>query len=121
MAGAAPAQTSFRGAVYSGLSLKDLLRSSGLETEGMAARRVLAPAVLIVTGRDEYTAVFSFEEVLSGPVVPLLAFERDGKALGEPDGPFKIIDAASPTRSVRGVVSLEVRYLGTNPKDEPAR
>jgi hypothetical protein len=77
----------------------------GVDTEGMAARRVLAPAVLLVTGRDGYAAVFSVEEVLAA----------DGPQLDLAGTPG-IIDAFSEERSVRDVVSIEMKLLAANPK-----
>jgi hypothetical protein len=77
----------------------------GVDTEGMAARRVLAPAVLLVTGRDGYAAVFSVEEVLAA----------DGPQLDLAGTPG-IIDAFSEERSVRDVVSIELKLLAANPK-----
>jgi hypothetical protein len=77
----------------------------GVETEGMGARRVLAPAVLLVTGRDGYAAVFSAEEVLAA----------DGPELDLAGTPG-IVDAFSEERSVLDVVSIELKLLATNPK-----
>src|SRR5262249_19768651 len=120
LAGPALASRTNRGKTYAGITLAELLRKGGVETDGMAARRVLAPAVVLVSASDGYSAVFSVEEALLEPGF-LLAFDVDGKSIAPPKGPFQLVDPKSPTRSVWGVISLELKFLGQNPREESSR
>jgi CpeT/CpcT family (DUF1001)/Oxidoreductase molybdopterin binding domain len=109
------------GATYRGIGLGDVLLKSGLRAAAMEDKRELAPSVVVATGSDGYTAVFSVAELLAPGATILLAFERDGKPLGPESGPLQIVDTATPTRSVRNLASLELRTLAANTHDEPAR
>jgi DMSO/TMAO reductase YedYZ molybdopterin-dependent catalytic subunit len=109
------------GATYRGIGLGDVLLKSGLRAAAMEDKRELAPSVVVATGSDGYTAVFSVAELLAPGAAVLLAFESDGKPLGPESGPFQIVDTATPMRSVRNLSSLELRTLAVNTRDEPAQ
>ena len=85
--------------------LRRIFSLLGIETEGMPARRALAPAVLLVTGRDGYSAAFSVEEALAA----------DGPELDLANSPG-IVYPKSQERSVHDVVSIELKLLAENPK-----
>jgi hypothetical protein len=71
----------------------------------MAAQGALASAVLLVTGRDGSSAVFSVDEVLAA----------DGPELDLRDVP-SLSFARSPNRAVRDVTSIELKLLAPHPK-----
>src|SRR5689334_8989073 len=50
--------------VYHGLPLLEVLEKAGLDVRTMAGQRKSAPAIVVVTARDGYTAVFSVGELL---------------------------------------------------------
>lgn len=104
-------------AEWKGVTLLAVLEHAGLKTGGLTARRLLAPAVLVATGADGYAAVFSIEELFDANP-PLLVFERDGKPLDAPEGPFRLVCARSPVRSVHALTSLELKLLATNRAEE---
>ena len=104
-----------RTVVYSGPDVADLLRDVGapfgnkLHGEGVND-------VVFVTGGDRYRAVLTLPEVDAsfhkGARV-ILADRADGKPLDAHDGPYRlVIDGdLKPSRSVHGVVLIEVRHL----------
>lgn len=105
-------------ASHRGVQLAELLRRAGVETEGMSALRILAPAILVAQASDGYTVAFAAEELLVPGKSPILVFEENGRPLGPEKGPFRIVFPASRVRSLRQVVSLDFRLLGRNPATE---
>ncbi len=92
--------TDLRNALSSRASLRKVLPLLGVEAEGTAARRAVASAVLVVTGRDGSVAAFSVDEVLAA----------DDPELDLNDIP-SLISPRSPGRAVHDVVSIELKVL----------
>lgn len=95
---------------YSGVPLMDLL--SHLGESGNLMGPALAKYV-VATGSDGFAAVLSLAEVdpkLHGGTV-LIADSMDGKPLDAKAGPFRLVvsEDKMPVRSVRNLVSIEVR------------
>ena len=102
-------------AVYSGVPLRVVLEGK-LEGQGaMAALRSLADAVLLVRADDGYQAAVSAAEVAMDRKGEkfLLALRRDGKGLGEGQGPVKLIVPGDPERVrwVRMVTGVDLVRL----------
>src|SRR5262245_3711501 len=74
---------------YSGVPLKAVLDAKMKDTTSMAALRSLADAALLVRASDDYQVAVSAVAVAMDPGGRryLLALERDGKPLGEEEGP----------------------------------
>jgi hypothetical protein len=107
-------------ALYRGLPLLDVLEKKGLDVKDMSAERKTAAAVVVATGRDGYTAVFSVGELLmhrADPRVYLVA-EKAGAALAETEGPVRLVVSGQRARSAYGLARIELKYLAQNP---PAR
>lgn len=100
-------------AIWKGVPLVEVLRRCGLRAEGMAARRLLAPAVIVAVASDGYSAAFSVEELVDNPGAAILVFESHGSPLESPEGPYRIIEPAG-IRSVRDLTSIEFRMLASN-------
>lgn len=97
---------------WSGVPLLAVLKAAGLVTDGMPARRVLAPTVVVATGSDGYAAAFAVEELIDEARGPLVAADP------EAGGPFRIVSGWDRIRAVRSLVSLEVRTLAVNRPEE---
>ncbi len=97
---------------WSGIPLLAVLKAAGLVTDGMPARRVLAPTVVVATGSDGYAAAFAVEELIDEERGPLVAADP------EAGGPFRIVSSWDRIRAVRSLVSLEVRTLAVNRPEE---
>ena len=69
--------------------------------------------IVLVRGRDGYTAAFSLAELSPGlgSRKAWLALEEDGKPLPEDDGPAQLLvpDDAKPARWIHGVAAIIVR------------
>jgi len=107
--------------VFHGSALLDVLESNGLDAKTMPAGRKLAPAVVIATARDGYTAVFSVGELLmhrADPRVFLVAETASGP-LPENEGPVRLVVYGDRTRSAYGLARIEVRFLADNPALRP--
>ena len=101
--------------IYSGPDVADLLRDVGapfgnrLHGEGVND-------VVFVTGSDRYRVVLTLPEVDAsfhkGAHV-ILADQADGKPLNAHEGPYRLVVDADlkPSRSVHGVVLIEVKHL----------
>jgi hypothetical protein len=67
---------------------------------------------LVVEASDGYRAVFSLTEIDDAPAdrTALLADSRDGKPLGPPEAPLRLIvpSDSRPTRWVRQVTTLRI-------------
>jgi DMSO/TMAO reductase YedYZ molybdopterin-dependent catalytic subunit len=101
-----------RESVYEGVLVADILKKAGMK-QGKELRGELLATYLLVEAADGYRVVFAMPEL--DPVftdrIVLLADRRDGKALDERQGPFRIVvpEEKRPARWVRQVVALTVR------------
>jgi DMSO/TMAO reductase YedYZ molybdopterin-dependent catalytic subunit len=82
---------------------------------GPALRGPALGLVVLATGRDGYRAALALAEADPGmrPAATIVADREDGAPLAQ-DGPLRLVVAGDlrPARSVRMLVSLEVRRLG---------
>ena len=107
--------------VYHGAALLDVLEKSGLDLKTMAGQRASAAQVVLASGRDGYTVVFSIGELTanrSNPRVFLVAESSEGP-LPENQGPVRLIVYGDKARSAYGLASIELKVLADNAK--PAR
>jgi Oxidoreductase molybdopterin binding domain len=109
--------------VYHGLPLLEVLEKAGLDVRTMAGQRKSAPAIVVVTARDGYTAVFSVGELLMHRADPrvFLVAETAGGPLPENEGPVRMFVQGDRVRSPYGLKTLEVRYIAKNSSAEPKR
>lgn len=105
---------------YSGVPLHHALKDVFKDQPEMKALRSLSDAVLIVGASDEYQVAVSAAAVGMDPKGErfLIAFERDGKPLGEGQGPAKLIVTGDPqhVRWIRMVSSVALVRLPKLPK-----
>ena len=96
---------------YAGVSVRAILDQAGVPSTTTMRNGAVALA-LVVEGADGYQAVFSLTEIDSPPPdrPVILADQRDGKALAEPEAPFRLIAPADqrPTRWVRQAITLRI-------------
>jgi hypothetical protein len=97
---------------YSGVRLADLLAQLGAPLD-KDLRGVALANYLVATGSDNYKAVLALAEVDPSfhPGEVIVADAMDGKPLDAHSGPFKLVvtEDKRPARSVRNLVSLELR------------
>jgi len=72
--------------------------------------------VVVVTARDGYRVVFSWPELFNteGGAQAMVAYERDGQALADSEGPLTLEapgDIRSGPRHVKWLARIEVRIL----------
>jgi DMSO/TMAO reductase YedYZ molybdopterin-dependent catalytic subunit len=96
---------------FEGVPLVEVLRAAGVKL-GVDLRGPALSAYLVVEAADGYRAVFAMPELdpaFTDRVV-LLADRRDGKPLGEKEGPLRVVVPGEKRHSrwVRQVVSLKV-------------
>lgn len=101
-------------AVFSGYELRDILAPAGARF-GKELRGRMVGQYLVVEAADGYRAVYSLTELdpdFSDKTV-ILADKRDGKELGERDGPLQVIASGEKkhARWVRQVTALKVRFV----------
>lgn len=100
--------------LYEGVSLGDLARKFGAPA-GEAIRGAKLSIVVVVKAADGYQAVFALPELdpLFTKKAVLLADCRDGEALSDQEGPYRLVvpDEARQARWVRQVISIELRAL----------
>jgi hypothetical protein len=102
--------------VYHGLPLLEVLEKNGLELKTMGGERESAATVLLASGRDGYTVVFSVGELKSAranPVVFLVA-ETSMGPLPENEGPVRLIVLGDKVRSAYGLATIELEALAQN-------
>jgi hypothetical protein len=96
---------------YSGVALIDLLAKLGVPHGATLRSKALADYV-VATGSDGYKSVVALAEIDPEfhPGQVIVADAMDGKPLGA-TGPFRLIvsEDKRPARSVRNLVSLEVK------------
>lgn len=96
-----------------GVSLRALLERAVLaERDRLDWRKT----VVVVTARDGYRVVFSWPELfnLEAGAAVMVAYERDGQALADSEGPLTVVapsDLRSGPRSVKWLERIEVRVL----------
>lgn len=93
-------EESGKATVYSGVPLAVLLKDQLAGENAMAALRSLSDAVVVVTASDGFQATVSATAVAMDPKGEryLLALRRDGKPLGEGQGPVRLIVPGDPKR-----------------------
>jgi molybdopterin-dependent oxidoreductase-like protein protein len=104
--------------VYHGVPLLELLEKNGLDLKTMAGERKSAGQVVLATGRDGYTVVFSVGELRanrSNPHVFLVAESSEGP-LPENEGPVRLIVYGDAARSAYGLARIELKTLAENAK-----
>jgi hypothetical protein len=103
--------------VYHGLPLLEVLEKGGLDLKTMNGQRASAAQVVLATGRDGYTVVFSVGELTanrSNPKVFLVAESSDEGPLPENEGPVRLIVYGDKARSAYALARIELRTLAEN-------
>ena len=97
--------------LFEGVALKSVLEKAGVSFgESLKGKRLAA--CLVVEAADEYRVVIALPEL--DPAFTdkqtLLVFLRDGKPLGEKEGPYRIVipDEKRMARWVRQVTALKI-------------
>jgi len=97
---------------YSGVRLADLLIKVGAPLGRELRGKALADYIVAI-GSDGYQSVVALGEIDPGfhPGEVLVADSMNGKPLDDHNGPFKLVvtEDKRPARSVRNLVSLELR------------
>ena len=99
-------------AIFEGVALVEVLRLAGVEFGEKLRGKSLA-LFLVVDAADGYRAVFALPELdpaFTDQII-ILADRRDGKALSEAEGPWRIVvpNEKRQARWVRQIVTLTVR------------
>lgn len=104
--------------VFEGVSLFEVMRRAGMKPgEGVHGKEAMTitTAVVVVEAADGYKAAFAqaeFDPAYTNRVI-LLADRKDGKPLGDEEGPLRLIapDDKRPARWVRNVATLVFKSL----------
>ncbi len=102
--------------IYHGAPLLDVLEKNGLEVKSMASEQATAATVVLVSGRDGYTVVFSVGELRmerANPKVFLVAESAAGP-LPDNEGPIRLIVYGDRARSAYGLAKIELKTLAEN-------
>jgi len=102
--------------IYHGVPLLEVLEKNGLDLKTMASERQTAADIVLASGRDGYTVVFSIGELRlerANPKVFLVA-ETAAGPLPENQGPVRLIVYGDKARSAYGLARLELRSLAQN-------
>lgn len=102
--------------IYHGVPLLEVLEKNGLEVKSMASERATAATVVLVSGRDGYTVVFSVGELRmerANPKVFLVAESAAGP-LPDNEGPIRLIVYGDRARSAYGLAKIELKNLAEN-------
>lgn len=99
-------------ASFRGVALSELLAHVGAPA-GKELRGDKLALYALVTAADGYRAVFALAELdpaFTDRVI-IVAYQRDGKALSKPEGPFRIVVPGEKraARWVREVTAIEIR------------
>jgi hypothetical protein len=94
---------------YKGPALREVLKAAGLDVSD-ARRASYAASAVLVFGADDDGAVFALDEAWLESA-PIVALEADGHALTSAEGALRMVASASPARSIRKLVVIEVRDL----------
>jgi hypothetical protein len=108
--------------VYHGLALLDVLERGGLDLKTMNGQRVSAAQVVVATGREGYTVVFSVGELTANranPKVFLVAESSEGP-LDDDKGPVRLIVYGDKARSAYALARIELKTLAEN-KPAPSK
>jgi DMSO/TMAO reductase YedYZ molybdopterin-dependent catalytic subunit len=110
--------------VYSGVPLRVVLKGKLPDPITMGALRGLADAVLAVSASDGYQTAVSAAAVAMDSKGErfLLALERDGKPLGNEQGPVRLVVPGDPERVrwVRNVTGVDLVHLPRKERSSPA-
>jgi len=109
--------------VYHGMPLLEVIERAGIETRTMAGQRKAAPAIVVATARDGYTAAFSMGELIMNRSDPrvFLVSETSAGPLPENEGPVRLIVRGDRVRSSYALKVIELRYVGQSSGSEPAK
>jgi DMSO/TMAO reductase YedYZ molybdopterin-dependent catalytic subunit len=105
-------------ATYEGVPLVELLRRAGVNIGRAPLRGPDVTAIVSAVGPDGFRAVFALAELdpaaADGRVI--VAYARDGRALGADEGPLRIVAPADkyPVRWIRNIVRLTVSDAGAS-------
>jgi hypothetical protein len=110
--------------------LVSVLKGAGVQTDFVMQpgadpkkKNLMLRRVVIITGADGYTVVFSLAELLPsvGNRIVWLAVDEDGKPLPEKEAPMRLIvpDDKMPARAVHQVASIDVEEISA-PTTQPA-
>ena len=104
--------------VYHGMALLDVLEKAGLDVKTMAGQRDTAATVVLATGRDGYTVVFSLGELRTARENPkvFLVSETASGPLPDDKGPVRLIVLGDRARSAYALAKIEVKALAENKK-----
>ncbi len=103
--------------VYHGMTLLEVLERGGLDLKTMNGQRASAAQVVLATGREGYTVVFSVGELTanrSNPKVFLVAESSGEGPLPENEGPVRLIVYGDKARSAYGLARIELKTLAEN-------
>jgi hypothetical protein len=105
------------------MPLLEVIEKAGVETRSMAGQRKAAPAIVVATTRDGYTAAFSMGELIMNRSDPrvFLVSETAAGPLPENEGPVRLIVRGDRVRSSYALKTIDLRYVGQNPGPEPAK
>lgn len=110
--------------VYEGPLLIDVLKAVGAPT-GHELRGPALASVVLASAADGYQVAYGLAEADPGTRSNriILADRADGAALDTDAGPFQIVVEGDlrPARSIRQVVSLQVRSLASTASTEHSR
>lgn len=102
--------------IYHGVPLLEVLEKNGLDLKTMASERQTAADIVLASGRDGYTVVFSVGELRlerANPKVFLVAETASGP-LPENQGPVRLIVYGDKARSAYGLARIELKVLAEN-------
>lgn len=105
--------------IYHGMPLLAVLEKNGLDLRTMAGQRKTAAEVVLATGRDGYTVVFSMGELQMNRANPkvFLVAESGAGPLPENEGPVRLIVYGDVVRSAYGLARIELKVLADNAKE----
>jgi DMSO/TMAO reductase YedYZ molybdopterin-dependent catalytic subunit len=106
------------GAVQCDTTLRGVSLAAVIDRARLAERDRLdwRKTVVIAVARDGYRAAFSWPELVNteGGALVMLAYERDGRALADDEGPLALVapaDQRPGPRRVKWLQRIEVRIL----------
>src|SRR5262245_57268057 len=102
--------------VYHGMPLLEVLEQGGLDLRTMAGERRSASQVVLASGRDGYTVVFSIGELRMNRANPkvFLVAESSAGPLPQNEGPVRLIVYGDVVRSAYGLARIELKSLADN-------
>lgn len=106
------------GSVQRDTTLRGVSLAAVIERAGLAERERLdwRKTVVIAIARDGYRAAFSWPELVNtdGGALVMVAYERDGRALADDEGPLALVapaDQRPGPRRVKWLQRIDVRIL----------